>query len=470
MTVAGRPSSSGPDPVDTRRPSVVTGWALVSLIIGPALVMLDSGIANLALQPLAVHFRVSTTTVQWVVSGYLLALALGLTLTTPVTRRWGLRRVYVGALGVFIAASIACAAAPSIEWLIGARLVQGFGGAPLVPLALSALMSGSEEDDRPINPAIGAVMFIAPVLGPSLAGVLLTLADWRLLFLINVPIGLIGWVAAHRVPSTVRSSHPDSPGGDLFGLLLLMIGVPALVLGGATIASGAVPPWATIGLLSIGVPLLVGYAVRSRRIAAPAVNLAAVSGVRSVATLTVLVITSVVAFTTVVVVPLYVQGAQHGSPISTGLALLPQGMAIGVGAAAAAPLVGRLGVRAVTACGTVLFVVALVLLATRVALATPLWVIALILTGRGLAVGLIIQPLLSAWLSAVPSRWKTDCSTVFTVVERIGGSIGVGLLVSMYSRRAAGGPDGAFGAVMFTLAGLVAISLLCLPWLPARAA
>lgn len=132
--------------------------------------MLDSGIANIALEPLAVHFRASATTAQWIVSGYLLTLALGLTLTTPLTRRWSLRRVYIGALVLFVAASIACAAAPSIEFLIGARLLQGFGGAPLVPLALSALMQGSDDTDQQINPAIGAIMFIAPVLGRLLPG------------------------------------------------------------------------------------------------------------------------------------------------------------------------------------------------------------------------------------------------------------------------------------------------------------
>lgn len=297
----------------------------------------------------------------------------------------------------------------------------------------------------------------------------MTLADWRILFLINVPIGLVGLIAARSISAPTQNERRKLPAGDPFGLLLLMIGVPALVLGGSTIATDTVPRSVTIALLCVGVPMLAGYAVRSRRIASPVVNLAAVSGLQSVLTLIVLVITSVVAFTTVVLVPLYTQGAQNSSSVSTGLALLPQGVAIGVGAAVATPLVRRFGVRMVAAFGTVLFVLSLVLLATRVELGTPLWLIALILTGRGLAVGLVIQPLLSAWLFTVPARWKTDCSTVFTVVERIGGSIGVGLLVSIYSRLVVSGPDKAFGTVMFTLAAMAAVSLLCIPWLPGRA-
>lgn len=158
----------------------------VALLAGPLLTMIDSSVVNVAVPAIARGLHAGLDSVQWTVSGYLLALAAGLAASAFLARRYGTRRIYALALAGFTLASGACALAPSVGVLIAARGVQGLLGAPLVPLSMSMLLGrdgASEEGSMP--PAAGMLLFGGPAVGPALGGVLIHAGGWPLIFLIK---------------------------------------------------------------------------------------------------------------------------------------------------------------------------------------------------------------------------------------------------------------------------------------------
>ena len=143
--------------------------------------MLDSSIVTVAVEPIARELHASLTTVQWAVSGYLLALGAGLAGTAYLARRFGTLPVYRTSVIAFTIASAMCALAPDAGFLIGARVVQGLVAAPLVPLAMSMLLGGSGSA-RSFSPLAGIMLFLGPALGPTIGGALIGAGGWRTIF------------------------------------------------------------------------------------------------------------------------------------------------------------------------------------------------------------------------------------------------------------------------------------------------
>ena len=188
-----RPEGTGPAPP---RLGPLVQYALLA---GPLLSMLDSSVVNVAVEPIARQLHASLTTVQWTVSGYLLALGAGLAATAYLARRFGTLPVYRASVVAFTAASALCALAPGAAVLVGARVAQGLVAAPLVPLAMSMLLGGS-GNARSISPLAGIMLFLGPALGPTVGGVLIGAGGWRAIFLINVPFGALAALAVRFVP------------------------------------------------------------------------------------------------------------------------------------------------------------------------------------------------------------------------------------------------------------------------------
>ncbi|WP_433199745.1 MFS transporter [Dactylosporangium sp. CS-047395] len=426
----------------------LTGLMQLGLLAGPLLTMVDSSIVNVAAPDIATELHTGLADTQWVVSGYLLALAAGLTATSYLARRFGTMRVYAWALAGFVAASVLCAAAPGIWALVAARALQGLAGAPLVPLAMSVLLGQGAARRIPV--AAGLLFFLAPALGPSLGGLLIAAGGWRWIFLVNLPIGLLALLGLRRVPPELAPAGSPAARPDPVGLLLLATGLVAALA--HAVVLGAVP--------------LLLYVLWARHTATPAVDLALLRHRRSALALVLSVVSSVVAFAAVFLLPIFTESVQHHTALATGLALLPQGLITGLGTAAGARLADRYGVRLLVCAGFLLLALAscALLLLTP---ATPLWATAAILSGRAAAIGFGITPLLSVMLEPLTDSQLADGNTLFNIAQRLGGSLGVGVLGSLLATRAVRvGAVAAFheiGLILTALALLAALLALPLP-------
>jgi EmrB/QacA subfamily drug resistance transporter len=438
------------------------GAAQLGLLIGPLLTMVDSSIVNVAVTDIGRELDAPLEDAQWVVSGYLLALAAGLAASAFLARRFGTLRTYRVSLAAFVLASGACAVAPTLGLLVATRAVQGLVGAPLVPLAMSLLLGGRGPARR-IPVAAGLLFFLAPALGPTLGGLLIAAGGWPWIFLVNLPLGVAGLLGLRAVPAGAAPGPDPRARFDPFGLALLAAGLTLALYGSSR---AAVLGWAgveVLGSVGAGLALLAGYAAWARRRAEPAVDLALLRHGQSALALVLSVLSSVVAFAAVFLLPVFTQAVQGHSASATGLALLPQGVITGLGTALGQRLASRTSVRALVVGGF------LVLALTSAALllldaGTPLWVTALVLCGRAAAIGFGITPLLFAMLAPLADAELADANTVFSIAQRLGGSIGVGVLASLFAARAATGDAVAafheIGLVLAGLAGVAAIASL----------
>jgi EmrB/QacA subfamily drug resistance transporter len=406
--------------------------AQAGLLAGPFLSMVDSNIVNVAIPDIARELQTQLATAQWVVSGYLLALAAMLAASAFLAKRFGTRRVYLASRLGFTITSGLCALAPSIEVLIALPALQSATGAPLVPLAMSMLLGGGS--DRRMPPAAGIVLFLAPALGPALGGLLIPVAGWPAIFLVNVPVGIVGCLGMRRDAPQISDKADPSVQFDPDGLLLLALGLTLALYGAAEgpvigwMAAGAWPFWAA------GALLICLYVPSSSRRSHPAVDLRLLLQSPTAIAVGLSSLASVVMFVMLFLTPIFLESVQRMSPLQAGLALLPQGLATGLGTVLGEKLPAKYGVRRSVAVGMgILSVSTAALLLVRVD--SPGWLIAAILSGRGLALGLTIQPLLHAQLSGLNSAQIANGTALFNVAQRLGGSIGISPSATFFQIR-----------------------------------
>ncbi|MBK4347447.1 DHA2 family efflux MFS transporter permease subunit [Lacisediminihabitans changchengi] len=434
--------------------STIGAVARYGLLIGPLLSMIDSSIVNVAVPDIATELTAQLDEVQWVVSGYLLALGVSLALTAYLAKRYGVLRVYTVSMVLFVLASAACAVAPNIEFLIAFRAVQGFVGAPLVPLALSILLGkdGIGGGKVPISAAL--TLFLAPALGPTLGGLLIGAGGWRWIFIVNVPVGVIGLLLLLRVPTSVGALGSSSARFDPVGFVLLALGLTGALFGateGTSEGWDSPVSWLPLGL---GLALLVGYVFWALRRAHPAVDLQMMRHRNSAIALVLQVFCSVVAFGTVFLLPVFTQSVQGHSAFATGIALLPQGIVMGVATFFGQKLSVRVPLKILVVSGFAILAISSVFLIT-LEQDTPLWATALILSGRAIAIGLVTAPLLVAMLAPLPEDQLADGNTLFNITQRLGGSIGVSILGSVV----AGGATLAATIDSFHLVGAILVAI-----------
>src|SRR5258708_217555 len=331
----GAQAQDAPASASDSAEGTISAWAMLGLLAGPFLSMVDSTIVNVALPDIAQQVQSPLATAQWITSGYLLALAVVLPATAFLAKRFGTRRVYLVSLAGFTLASTACAMAPNIAWLIGARVVQGALGAPLVPLAMNLLL-GRRGKARQLPAAAGMLLFLAPALGPSAAG-----------------FGLAIYGATR--------------------------GAQGRWLGGAVW-----PFWAA------GACLLAVYLLWAVWRPHPAVDLKLLRHPQSALALLLSALASLVMFAMLFLLPFVMQDLQGSSPVVAGLALVPQGLLTGVGTVLGGALAARLGVRWTVLAGMLILAVSTASLLT-LQLTTPARQISALLSGRGPAVGLTGQ-------------------------------------------------------------------------------
>ncbi len=233
---------------------------------------LETTILGTALPQIAKAFGQSPVNLHLILTSYLMSLAIFMPISGWMADRFGTRRVFQLAILIFTAASVACAFAGSLEWMIVARIVQGVGGAMMVPVARLALLRTVPKAEL-----VSAMTWVAvpallgPVVGPPLGGLIVTYASWPWVFWINVPIGMVGLVLAGWYIEDVR--EPDVPPFDGVGFVLCSIGIAGLVFGLDSFSDGLLPAWAVVGLLLGGLGGMALYLLHARRKTHPLLDL-----------------------------------------------------------------------------------------------------------------------------------------------------------------------------------------------------
>lgn len=251
---------------------VRVAWTLILASIGAFITSLDVVVVATALPSLRTDLNASLSDLEWTINAYNLAFASLMLTGAALGDRFGRRRMYVAGLGVFTAASVACALSTSVETLIAARLVQGIGAAVVLPLTLTLISEAFPMVKRGAAIGIwGAITGLGVAAGPLLGGAIIEGISWQWIFWINVPVGAVAIVLSMV---RLRESHGPRPQLDLVGLPLIALGLFALVWAPVRAPAAGWGSVEVIGALIVGVALIVAFLVRERRARFPMMPLA----------------------------------------------------------------------------------------------------------------------------------------------------------------------------------------------------
>ncbi|PWC57923.1 multidrug ABC transporter [Azospirillum sp. TSH7] len=432
--------------------------AVASILTAIVLVVLDGAVVNIALPTIADTLGVAPAESVWIVTGYQLALVVALLPAGALGESLGYRKVFAGGVLLFTAASAGCALAPTLPWLVAARLMQGLGGAAVMSLAVALLRF--VYPPRLLGAAIGwnaLVIALSSAAGPTVGAAILAVAPWPLLFAVNIPIGAIVLLTARALPAVEGVKRRIDPVSVVLNAGFFV----ALVMGAETVASRVEAGGA---LLLVAVLCLAGLIRREHGQEAPLIPL----DLLRVRSFRLSVVASILCFTgqmaSTVALPFYLQNGLGQDAFTAGLFMVPWPLATAV----AAPVAGRLSDRLPTgwlcAAGGLLLAAGLALSAFWPLQRDPLPLLAfMVISGFGF--GLFQTPNNRNMLLTVPKERSGAAGGMQGTARLVGqtaGAVTMTLLFSLISSPVEAPRIGLAVAAVLTLAGGV-VSLLRVP-------
>jgi EmrB/QacA subfamily drug resistance transporter len=440
-------------------------WRISAVvIIGSIMSILDTTIVNVALATLGRELHASIAEIQWVVTGYMLSLAAVIPITGWAARRFGAKRVYLTSLVLFTAGSALCGLAVSSTELIVFRVIQGVGGGMILPIGqlMMAEAAGPQRMGRVMS-IVAVPAMLAPILGPTIGGLILDNASWRWIFYVNLPIGLIAVVAALRTLPRVEPQPTDRL--DFRGLALMATGLPLLTYGLAEIGiTGSFTAAKVVVPILGGLMLIAVFARHALRVPRPLLNLRLYRRPTFSSASLAMFCLGAALFGGMILLPLYWQGIRHESVVDTGLLTAPQGL----GAALVMPLAGKLSDRMgggpLTLFGVIVTTVATIPFGLIGAHTSIAWLSVAMLV-RGMGIGFAFMPAMAAAFASLERSELSDATPQLNVLQRVGGSIGTAALAVVLQRALTGvhtlsGAASAYGTAFWASAGLTAAGIV----------
>jgi EmrB/QacA subfamily drug resistance transporter len=407
------------------------GWTLTIVSVALFMVTLDNLVVTNALVSIREDLGASLEDLEWTVNAYTLSYAVFLLTAAALGDRFGRRRVFAIGIGLFTVASAAAAFAPSTEALIGARALQGLGGAVITPLSLTLLSEAFAAEKRGLALGIwSGVSGLGVALGPVVGGAVVEGLSWQWIFLLNVPIGLALGPAAMRMLNESRGANANL---DLPGVGLASAGLLGLVFGIVRAQELGWTSTTVVASIAAGAALLAAFAVWETRTQTPMLPMRFFRNRTFAATNGVSLAMFFGAFGSIFLLAQFFQVAQGYSPLEAGLRTLPwTAMPIFV-----APIAGilsdRIGSRPLMATGLALQAAGLswIAIVTESTAAYGLFVPGFVLTGSGMA--MVFAPAANAVLGSVRTEEAGQASGATNTVREIGGVLGVAVLATIFT-------------------------------------
>jgi DHA2 family lincomycin resistance protein-like MFS transporter len=432
-TMTDIPSTAAAAPVDTStaaRNRLVIALLLVSTFV----VFLNETIMSVAIQPLMTDLGVTASAAQWLTTAFLLTMAVVIPITGFLLQRINTRPIYMLAMAIFSAGTLICAVSPGLELLVFGRVIQAVGTAIMMPLLMTTVMTLVPPESRGKTMGnISIVMSVAPAIGPTIGGFILTHFDWRFMFILVLPIALAALaLGAWRMKNV---SEPRSTPLDLISVVLSVLAFGGIVYGLSSFGEAAsaagehgMSPWIPLG---IGLVTMVLFVWRQLSLQDKALLDLRTFGITNYTLSVVMMAIAMMSlFGVIILLPLFLQNVIKLDPLQIGMMLLPGSLMMGL----LGPVVGRLydkwGTTRLLVPGSII-VSAVLWGLTLVDQSTSIWVI---LAGHiALCIGLAIMftPLFTASLSSLPMQLYSHGSAILGSVQQVAGAAGVALFIAL---------------------------------------
>jgi MFS transporter, DHA2 family, multidrug resistance protein len=412
-------------------------WLLANVMIGTFMAVLDATIVNVGLPKIMASFGVGIDKIEWVLTAYMLSLAVMLPTSGWMADRFGYKRVYFLGLFLFTLGSFLCGYSSTEDMLIFSRVIQGLGAGAIMPVGMAIVTREFPPEQRGIALGFWSIASAASVsFGPLIGGYLVDNFSWPLIFDVNVPIGIAGMLATAIIQKEYR--NPKIRYFDVVGFLSVSIFLPvllyALTEGSASNNSDG---WdAPVVLICFGIAIvsLAVFLVTELTIKEPLIDLRLFKGYNFAISNVVMFIFGIGMFGSTFLLPLYLQNSLNYTAIQAGSVFLPVGIIQGLVAPAAGIMSNRLNPKIPIIIGAVLLAVSFYLNGFMSILTEHSYIM-MTLYLRGLSMGMLFAPLTAAATFDIPREKMGQASGLINVIRQVGGSFGVALLSTMLTIR-----------------------------------
>jgi EmrB/QacA subfamily drug resistance transporter len=421
--------------VNSRVRSVPYKWLVaVVFVVGLFMDMLDMTVVNVALPALGVVFDARNTTLEWVITAYLLSLAVWIPASGWLGDRFGTKRIFLLALAIFTIGSACCGLAQSMEALIAFRVVQGIGGGMLTPVGMAMVYRAFPQEERARAAGVLAIpIVLAPTIGPVVGGFLVDHASWRWIFYVNLPIGLLAFVFA----AFALEEHVEARPGrfDLAGFVLSGTGLPLLLY---ALSQAPERGWTSARVILGGfggIALLLALLVVELRVEEPLLDLRLFGERMFRAGNVAYFVYAAGVLGVLFLLPLFLQQLRGISALQTGLVTFTQAIGLVIAVRPASRLYDRIGPRRMVALGMIGTAVTTALM-LGIGLDTNLWWLRGILFIRGIALAMAIIPLQAATYAQVSSEDTGRASALFNANRQVSASVAIAVLATVLTTAA----------------------------------
>jgi EmrB/QacA subfamily drug resistance transporter len=407
--------------------------ALIAIVLGTFVSVLNSSLMNVALTKFVAVFGSDVTTIQWVITGYMLSSALVIPMSGFLGARFGNKNVFIYSVGGFTLGSVLCGLAWSDSTLILFRIIQGLAGGFIMPIGMSIIYTTFPRDKTSTAIGLwGVAAMVAPALGPTLGGYLIQYYSWRWLFFINIPIGVFAFIMGRMLLKD--SPRKEGLKFDTAGALLAIVFFGTLLL---ALTKGQSLGWTSLSIVSLlfvsffSLLLLIWVELGVEQ---PVLDLKIFKNM----SFTFSVIASSLVMMGMLggtfLTPLYLQNIQSMTAMQTGLVMMPQSIAMALMMPISGKLYDKLGIIPIGVVG--LSILGFTTMELHMLTAdTPNFWLEVVLSIRAIGIGLCMMPLTSAGMNSIPTSQIGNASPLSNVCRQVAGSMGIALFTSIMSNR-----------------------------------
>jgi len=406
---------------------------LITLIIGAFFSILNETLLNIAFVDLTIDLKVSYTTIQWLSTSYMLVVGILIPISALLVQWFTTRQMFLGAMILFSAGTLVCALAPEFSVLLIGRIIQALGTGLMLPVMMNTILILYPPEKRgAAMGSMGLVIMFAPAIGPTLSGLILESFDWRWLFYLVFPFAVISVLIAAVYLKNV--SEVTKPKVDILSIILSSIGFGGIVYGFSSVGSaegGWSNPVVYVTLIVGGLSLLL-FVWRQLVSKEPILDLRAfLSPMFSLSTV-LLIIVMMSLFSTLLLLPIFLQQGLLMTAFAAGLILLPGGVLNGFLSPVTGKLFDKFGPRVLVIPGTAILVLVMWLF-TRINLETGSGMLVLLHCIMMVAISMIMMPAQTNGLNQLPRKYYPHGTAVLNTLQQVSGAIGVAFFISIMS-------------------------------------
>ncbi|WP_044640726.1 DHA2 family efflux MFS transporter permease subunit [Risungbinella massiliensis] len=405
------------------------------LLIGAFISLLNETLLNVALPSIMKDLDVTTSTVQWLATGYMLVNGIMIPTTAFLIQRFTVRGLFLTAMSLFTVGTILAGMSPAFSVLLIARVIQASGAAIMMPLLMNVMLTSFPIEKRGSAMGIfGLVMIFAPAIGPTLSGWLIEHFDWRMLFHIVSPISFIVLIAAVFLLRDKKEKTPINL--DFLSLVLSTIGFGGLLYGFSSAGDKGWDSPEVYGTIIVGVIGLVLFIVRQFKLEIPMLEFRIFRYPMFALSSTISIVITMALFSAMLLMPIYIQTIREISPLDSGLLMLPGALMMGIMSPITGKLFDKFGARLLAVIGLTITAITTYFF-SQLTLETTYTTLITLYTVRMFGMSMVMMPIMTNGLNQLPAQFNPHATAMNNTLQQVSGAIGSALLVTVMSNRTA---------------------------------